>query len=182
MFNGLPLSRLRWNGSEVIDAGQITNWYVDSAGYKRLSPAPDRYPVTCSWDAVLVREGNQWRVKAAAEELIEYANIVQWKKALAGVMIPVGDSVIVVPTDTTALALLSGAVARAEKPNPPEYISWQAGPTTFVNLTPAQVVAIGVAVADFMQATFDTLQVVINGILSGAITSKEQIDSANWPI
>jgi len=39
----------------------------------------------------------------------------------------------------------------------------------------------GVAVADFIQQTFDTLATVLAAINAGTITTTAKIDAANWP-
>lgn len=178
----LPLDRLRWIGAEIADAAGITAWHIDEAGRKRLHPAPDRQALTCAWDAVLVHDGSAWRVRTAADDLIATAHAVQWARAESGVTValPGGPSVRF-PTDATGRGLLNGAVTRAQQASPPAGFRWQTGATTFVTLTPAQVIAAGIAVADYVQATFDTLDDCVADILSGAITSTAQIDAAAWP-
>lgn len=180
-LSGLPFDRLRWNGS-IVDVAAVTAWHIDSAGRKRLAPAQDRQPLTCAWDAVLVRDGETWRVRSAADVLIAYAHGVQWAKAEAGITVTFqGGPTVWFPTDGTGRGLLNGAVTRAQQANPPAGFRWQTGATSFVTLTPAQVIAAGIAAADYVQATFDTLDDVIADILSGTITSTTQIDAATWP-
>lgn len=179
---GVPLSRLRWSGGSVIDVAGVTTWHIDSAGRKRVASAEDRQPLTCAWDAVLLRAGDTWRVRTAADDLIAYAHALQWAKAEAGITVTFqGGPTVRFPTDGTGRGLLNGAVTRAQQANPPSGFRWQTGATSCVTLTPAQVVTAGVAAADYVQATFDTLDDVIADILSGTITSTAQIDAAAWP-
>lgn len=178
----LPLDRLRWTGSGIVDAATITAWHIDRAGAKRIAAAEDRQPLTCAWDAPLVHDGTAWRVRTAADDLIAYAHAVQWARAEAGVMVALsGGAQVRFASDATGRALLNGAVTRAQQANPPPGFRWQTGATSFVTLTPAQIVTAGIAVADYIQGTFDTLDDVIADILSGTITSTAQIDAATWP-
>lgn len=178
----LPLERLRWTGTAIIDAATVTGWHIDDAGAKRLCAAAGRQPLTCTWDAVLVHDGAAWRVRTAVDDLIAYAHAVQWARAEAGVSVALaGGPTVHFPTDAIGRGLVNGAVTRAQQPSPPAGFRWQIGATSFVTLTPAQVIAAGVAVADYVQATFNTLDDVITGILSGSITSETQIDAAAWP-
>lgn len=177
-----PLSRLRWSGGGVVDVAAVTDWCIDESGRKRLAAGDGRQPLTCAWDAVLVRDGSAWRVRTAADDLVATAHAVQWARAEAGITVAFADGPTVrFPTDATGRGLIAGAVTRAQQPSPPVGFRWQTGATTFVTLTPAQVIAAGVAVADYVQATFDTLDAVIADILSGAITSTAQINAAPWP-
>lgn len=178
----LPFDRLRWSGAEIIDAAGVTAWHIDANGRKRLGAADGRQPLTCAWDAVLVHDGTAWRVRTAADDLIVYAHAAQWTRAEAGLSIAfAGGPTVRFPTDGTGRGLLNGAVARAQQPSPPSGFRWQTGATSFVTLTPAQVIEAGIAVADYVQATFDTLEAVLADILSGTITSTAQIDAAQWP-
>jgi hypothetical protein len=86
---------------------------------------------------------------------------------------------VFVGTDTQGLTLLNGAVALAGQV-PSQAFSWSI-PTGSVSLTASQVIAIGVAVATFVQHTFTALQAVQSAITAGTITTTAQIDAYAWP-
>lgn len=67
-MRGIPLDRLRWDGSRIIDAVSITTFHVGSDGIKHVIAAPGRQEVACAWDDVLVRDGI-WRVMSASEKI-----------------------------------------------------------------------------------------------------------------
>jgi hypothetical protein len=114
--------------------------------------------------------------------LVAYANAKQWALAMGGYVIAF-DGGPTVPFDTSdiGLTLINGKISRLAQADPPASFNWQSGPTTFVTLTAAQIVQAGVAIADFVQATFDTLNTVFAGITGNTITTTEQIDAAGWP-
>ncbi|MEQ1711715.1 MAG: hypothetical protein ABL908_09970 [Hyphomicrobium sp.] len=66
----LPLDRLRLMDGVIVDVDQRTEWHVDAAGKKRVAAAPDRQPLTCAWDAVLLRDGGAWRVSTERDIVV----------------------------------------------------------------------------------------------------------------
>lgn len=111
--------------------------------------------------------------------LVSYANAAQWAKAEGGLEVDLGSGLsMLFPTDAVSRGLLNGAVARAQAPSPPDTFRWQTGPSTFQVLSASQVVLAGVAVADYVQATFDTLALVVEEIDDGTITTEAEIDAA----
>lgn len=64
------LTDLVWNGSELRLRSSVSSWYVDAAGNKSAARrAPDDQLVACAWDAVLIRDGDAWRVRSLEEFL-----------------------------------------------------------------------------------------------------------------
>lgn len=57
-----PNARLRFDGSAIVDAGAITQWYVDRDGQKHIADGEGREPVECAADAPLIFENGAWRV------------------------------------------------------------------------------------------------------------------------
>ena len=112
-----------------------------------------------------------------AEDLIAYANGVQWQKATGGYTKTVGGASLTFPTDATSQALITGKAVRLGQPNPPATVDWQF-PTGFVTMQAADFLADAVKIADFVQATFDTLKTVMTEITAGTITTTAQIDAA----
>lgn len=114
--------------------------------------------------------------------LRNYANTKQWALAIGGYTVAfAGGPTVAFDTSTEGQALITGKIARLQQANPPVAFNWQSGPAGFVNLSAAQLTAAGVAIADFVQATFDALGAVIAAINAGTIKSKAQVDSADWP-
>jgi hypothetical protein len=114
-------------------------------------------------------------------DLIAYANNKQSALAFGGVTVAfVGGPTVLFGTDALGLALLSGKVTRLGQANPPATVNWQTA-TGFVALTGAQITSAGIAVADFVQNSFDVLASTLSGIVGGAITTTAQVDAASWP-
>ncbi|MGY3278110.1 DUF4376 domain-containing protein [Bradyrhizobium sp. S3.7.6] len=112
-------------------------------------------------------------------DLIAYANLAQWAKATGGYTTTVNGDTCRIPTSTESLSLINGKFARLQQPNPPTSIAWQVGPTTFVDIPVADFTTLAVAIADFVQVTFDKLRnEVLPAIEAGTITATEQIDTA----
>lgn len=63
-LRGLPATRLRFDGSDVIDMATRGAFAIDEAGIKRLPEKADPgWPVlSCGWDAVLYRADGAWIV------------------------------------------------------------------------------------------------------------------------
>lgn len=117
-----------------------------------------------------------------APNLIAYANQKQWALATGGFTVTFsGGPTITFDTSDIGMTLITGKVARLGQANPPASFNWQTGPTTFATITAAQIIQAGCAIADFVQATFDSLNVVFADINGGSITTIAQIDGAKWP-
>lgn len=114
------------------------------------------------------------------DELVAYANEVQWAKAIGGYTATVDGDEIEFSTAPESLSLISGKVQRLQQPNPPGAVKWQTGPSTFVDISRDNFIAVGAEVADFVQSTFDMLDIVIDEITATppTITTKVQIDAA----
>lgn len=70
----LPLERLRFDGFCVVDTADVSLWYVDTSGAKRLRPGEGRQPLLCQWNDRLVNIAGAWRVADKhAESLKAYA-------------------------------------------------------------------------------------------------------------
>ena len=110
--------------------------------------------------------------------LTMYANAVQWTKAIGGYQTTVGEQSITFPTSTESMGLISGKVQRLQQPDPPTSISWQIGPTSFIDIPAADFTALATQIADFVQETFDMLKTVFSQIETGTITTREQVDVA----
>jgi hypothetical protein len=111
-------------------------------------------------------------------DLIIYANRAQWAKATGGYATTVNGIECRIPTSTESLSLINGKFVRLQQPNPPTSIAWQVGPTTFVDIPVADFTTLAVAIADFVQTTFDKLRnEVLPAIEAGTITTTAQIDT-----
>lgn len=66
-LHGTPPARLRLIGNELVDVSSRTAWHIDARGRKRVAPGDDRQPLSCAWDARLVRDGGHWRAEEPAD-------------------------------------------------------------------------------------------------------------------
>ncbi len=113
--------------------------------------------------------------------LLTYANAKQWDLAIGGYTITLSGVVCAFATDPQSLSLITGKAVRLGQPNPPATIEWQFA-TGSVTLSAADFMLAANAMADFVQATFDTLLTeVLPGLAAGTITTRAQIDAAAWP-
>jgi len=65
----LPLDRLRYDGASIIDAGTVSQFYIDAAGNKRLAPGDGRQMLSCRWDDAIVKDGGLWKSKGSSDVL-----------------------------------------------------------------------------------------------------------------
>lgn len=114
------------------------------------------------------------------EELSVYANRHQWAIATGGYTASIGDQALRFSTDEISQSLITAKYARIQAPNPPATVNWQF-PGGFVELAAADFSAAAIVIADFVQATFDALAVVLAAIQAGTITSTDEIDAYAWP-
>lgn len=113
-------------------------------------------------------------------DLANYANAKQWALATGGYTLTLSGQALTFGTDETSQGLITGKYVRLALPNPPATISWQF-PSGFVSVSQADFVKAATAIADFIQATFDALQVIEAAIAAGTITTAAEIDAAAWP-
>lgn len=85
-----------------------------------------------------------------------------------------------VATSTRGLALLNGAVTRAQA-DPNAVTNWVVDAGQSIALDSVTAVALGLAVAVWIQSTYDALAAVYAEISGGTITTRAQIDSFGWP-
>lgn len=113
--------------------------------------------------------------------LTTYANAKQWGLAIGGYTITLSGVVCTFQTDSESQTLITGKAVRLAQPNPPATIEWQFA-SGAVTLTAADFLLAAVAIADFVQATFDTLlKTVLPALAAGTMTTRDQIDAAAWP-
>jgi hypothetical protein len=112
---------------------------------------------------------------SAADTLAAYAVTKRWETEVSGILFD-GYGI---PTDDRGKGLVSGAYQKALA-DANETKLWQVSnsPITFVTFSNAQIVALGLAVEAFTQATFDKLAAVAADIDSGDITTTAEIDAA----
>jgi hypothetical protein len=118
-------------------------------------------------------------------QLLAYADTAQWKLATGGYTItstPVGGAptALTWATDPTSFSLINGKAMRLQQPGAPASTLWQFA-TGFQTISTADFLAAAIEIADFMQATFATLETVLAAIVAGSLTSYAQIDAAAWP-
>jgi len=112
--------------------------------------------------------------------LSAYANAKQWALATGGYTVTIAGTALIFGTDVESRADLAGKVSRLAQPNPPASINWQFV-SGFVTISAADFTTAAIEIADFFQATFDALKIVLAGIAAGTITTTAQIDAAAWP-
>ena len=133
-------------------------------------------------DAVLISAGLSPTGLTAltATQLAAYANAHQWALATGGFTVTIASTARMFMTDDISTGLITGKAVRLGQPNPPATINWQFA-SGYVLITAAEFLAAATQIADFVQATFDSLEPVLASIASGAITMTAQVDSAAWP-
>lgn len=115
--------------------------------------------------------------------LMAYANTKQWALATGGYTITLSGTPRTFKTDSESQGLMTGKALRLTQPSPPTTVNWQFGGASsdFAEIDAADFMTAATAVADFVQATFDTLRQVLADIAAGTITSTAQIEAAAWP-
>lgn len=61
-LNDVPIERLRYVNSKVVDISEYKNFYLDENGFKHIEPKNKRKHVVCSWDDPVVKINNEWVV------------------------------------------------------------------------------------------------------------------------
>ncbi|EJW12723.1 hypothetical protein A33M_1693 [Rhodovulum sp. PH10] len=139
-------------------------------------PANTDYAVYLAW---LDGGGTPEPYALTAADLVAHANARQWAIATGGYSATVDGVVITFATDATSLTLMAGKVLRLQQPDAETSVSWQVGPTEFVDVPAADFVAIAAAASDRVQGSFDLLRhEVLPAIAAGIITTTAEIDAA----
>lgn len=157
---------------------------VASGGYSPDGTVPAGATVCTQEQA---QSPHDWRLADGAivavpgnGKLIAYANERQWSLATAGYTVTIGGQRLQFATDPQSQALIAGKAQRFAQQPPLASVDWQFG-GQFVTIAAADFVAAAVQVADFVQATFDALRIVLTGIEAGTIATPAEIDAAAWP-
>ena len=111
--------------------------------------------------------------------LVAYANAKQWEMAVSGVvLVEIGGQPVPFQTTEAAYSLLMGTVLDMQMEGGPTSAHWQVGPTSFLDIDKAGMIAAGRAVKAHIQATFDKLPAIFADIADGSITTPAEIDDA----
>lgn len=177
------------------DSGERpTDEYLFAAGYAGYSeePKPSVNELTHRVEALpLAVEGaevvKRWSVVAldSAEQaealtahkarLVEYARTKRREVEEGGTVF----NGLPVATDRESQAMVTGAYLLAQR-DPQRTLQWQTE-AGFVTLDAVAVTALADAIADHVQACFDTLAALVSDIADGTVSEVAQIDSAGWP-
>jgi len=66
---GTPVERLGLVNGKIIDLRQVKQFFIDPVGALHPARAVESWvPVSCPWDAVMVRDGDRWRVRDDGDE------------------------------------------------------------------------------------------------------------------
>lgn len=109
-------------------------------------------------------------------ELVAYADAKINAIREAGVTI----NGVKVETTIKGMTLLGGSVQRA-KENPEAICNWTVSPDEEIDLDAPTVIALGLAVGDWINAGYAALRAVYAAIKAGTITTYEDVDAAAWP-
>ena len=169
--------QLSSDGLEVVNAIVIDD-SSDPADFGAIAAPSEEIQI--GW----VKSGSSWTAPPqpapTKDELRAHANMRQWSLATGGFTIAIDGTARTFVTDSEALSLMSGKVQRLAMPGAPSSVTWQFG-ADFVPVSAADFSAAAVAVADFVQSTFDSLALVFAGIEDGSIASFEDIAGFAWP-
>lgn len=67
-----PLDRLRLLDNQIVDAADYSSFWIDEVGRKHLIQKEDSWKqIDCAFDAQLIKDYGQWRIKTAPDELKE---------------------------------------------------------------------------------------------------------------
>lgn len=62
-LSDVPASRLRFDGTKVLDAGGVNQFFIDAGGVKHVTKADGRQALTCALDAPIVFVNGAWSPK-----------------------------------------------------------------------------------------------------------------------
>lgn len=124
-----------------------------------------------------------FRAGQTPTQLAAYASVKQATVARGGISVNVAASgspeMVEIATDPDGCLNLSGAVQLASI-NPAQTFNWvQASGVVSLNAT--QILAMGVALGTFVQATYTALGAVLAEIAAATVTTQAQIDAYAWP-
>ncbi|WP_296076625.1 DUF4376 domain-containing protein [uncultured Agrobacterium sp.] len=120
-----------------------------------------------------MKDGGWVATVLSKDELIDYSSNKRWEKENGG--FEVGNMHIA--TDDRSKTMITGARVKAD--NDPSFtIPWKTPDGTFTRINATQIIAISNAMLDHVAACFDTEELVASQIMSGNITTFEQIETA----
>ena len=114
-------------------------------------------------------------------QLKAYANAKQWTLATGGFSVTIGGNAYEFNTDTVSQGLISRKALRFEQPNPPASTKWQLPNGSWLTIAATDFITAAIAIADFVQSTFDALEAVEADIDTGTITDIAGVDAYVWP-
>lgn len=172
-----PLDRLRWNGTDLVDVLGRSVFFIDASGEKHIVQSePGWQQLSCKVDDHLVRAEDLWQVVPKAEvakaALYAYAKSARDRRIEAGVLL--GGSRF--PGDARTRNFLTAAYARARANEGYSIPRWKRAACDYVAISNAQIIAIGEAMVDHVQACFDLNEDVDTKIAAGEITHTAQIE------
>ncbi|SMF83189.1 protein of unknown function [Azospirillum oryzae] len=151
----------------------------DSRTHRRASthqpdaPDPENNRIIRVWNVEPIPLGE---VRAARKEALAD---IRWEHECGGITMPDGS---VIATDDRSKTLLNGKYRTAEK-YPDRFHRWKGTDGTEIALTSAQVIAIGDAVSDHVQACFDR-ELDLIAAIDAADTAEAVLAvdiAADWP-
>jgi len=63
----VPPERLRYRDGVLLDAGNLSAFFIDASGQKHVTAREDRQPLSCAFGDTLTRVDNVWRKSTDAE-------------------------------------------------------------------------------------------------------------------
>ncbi len=180
-FSSLPLDRLRYDGTAVIDGSTVSDWYIDASGAKRLSSGAGRHALTCAWDDVVENHDGTWTVVDGAKAALKsYAASKRAGVINGGCIVTVSGSPLKVWADTQTQTALT-ALSVIASSTPALTTVWKCRDGTFATLNASGIAALASGVMTFVQSAFATEGDVVSGIDAGTLTTTAEIDAAQWP-
>lgn len=109
-------------------------------------------------------------------ELMAYAADKRWRVEIGG--IAVGG--MAVATDDRSKMMIMGARIKADR-DAAFTMQWKVASGDFVTIDAATIIAISDAVLSHVDACFAAEELVLKQIKAGTITTRTQVDTAEWP-
>ncbi len=184
----LDAQRVIYNG-RVTEQDPEAATFADSTAFlqaqveDRLVQAPDEVPTEimaralASWAGEPVPDVVVPELSAEAKTALLMSYVSAKHRSVAYNSVTVNG--VIVSTTADGRVDLAGAVQLAQLV-PGHVFDWVCvtGP---IQLTAAQVAALGVAVGQWVQAVYTVYGKIVTGINDGTITTTAQIDAASWP-
>ena len=173
---------------------------VGRALYTQHAPTLGTNEVACT--QAQYETFNQWKLVSGAivaataadlapskAQLTTYANAKQAALRDGGITVNVGTAStpdeVDVASDVSGRSLVSGCVQliglASSNGQPAPTFPWINDGGAQLTLTGAQMMTIGLALGNFVQATYAALGTVLAAIANGSITTTAGIDAAAWP-